>query len=55
VCDIDDRRFRRNVENDAFDGAHEMIVGAKVGSERNYRTTRQNYPRWKTKSSVQRN
>jgi hypothetical protein len=42
--DVDNRRIRRNVENDALHGADEMIVGPEIGGQRNNRTMRQRFP-----------
>ena len=41
VRNVDNRRPRHNVENDALYGAHEMIVGPKIGSKSDDRTMRQ--------------
>ena len=41
VRNIDNRRFRHDVQNDALHGADKMIVGPKISRERNNWTMRQ--------------
>src|SRR4029077_2904270 len=52
VRDIDNRRFRHDIQNDALYSAHKMIVGSKISSESDDRTMRQLIPRWKTELSL---
>ena len=52
VRDVNNRRLRHDIQDDALHGAHKVIVGPKIGSKSDDRTMRQLYPRWKTELSL---